>query len=262
MKGVPLIDHHIHTVYSGHAEQNMTVNAIIDCAEQQGLKSIAITEHAFYYLMGQACFEQIKHEVDLASTQIKVFTGLEMDPDYKNPGHLVFEDFEKGDILPVLVGTHSYPNTGRGWCEKLNLTKADKRGIYSSWFDLMEKVVANPLVDVLAHPGRLISQNGIIEEFDKNVLKDFRSLFFGAREKGISIELNDNAVGRFATERLRKSYPDVIRLALEMGLKISLGSDAHRLDDIGRRDYIAGIIDTLGLLETDIYVPKERTGTI
>ena len=140
--------------------------------------------------------------------------------------------------------------------------KADKRGIYSSWFDLMEKVVANPLVDVLAHPGRLISQNGIIEEFDKNVLKDFRSLFSGAREKGISIELNDNAVGGFATERLRKSYPDVIRLALEMGLKISLGSDAHRLDDIGRRDYIAGIIDTLGLLETDIYVPKECTGTI
>lgn len=254
MGGVPLIDHHIHTVYSGHAEQNLTVNAVIERAEEMGLESIAITEHAFYYLMGLACFEQIKQEVDLADKKIKVFAGLEMDPDYKNPGRLVFEDFEKGDIVPVLVGTHAYPNTGRGWCESLNLTPADKRDIYKSWFDLMEKIIENPLVDVLAHPGRLISQNGIIEEFDKNVLKDFRSLFSGAREKGISIELNDNAVGRFATERLRESYTDVIRLAIEMGVKISMGSDAHRLDDIGRRDHIAGIIDSLWLSKEDIYM--------
>ena len=70
----------------------------------------------------------------------------------------------------------------------------------------------------------------------------------------IAIELNETFLGNFHTERLQKSYPDVIRLALSKGLKFSLGSDAHRIEDIGRRERICSVSDTLRLSAANFLV--------
>lgn len=83
MSDLPFVDHHIHTVYSGHSAADMTVRALIDRAEQLGLESIAITEHAFYPLMGLSCFEQIREEVGLSDAGTKVFVGLSPDQMYR-----------------------------------------------------------------------------------------------------------------------------------------------------------------------------------
>ncbi len=254
----PLVDYHIHTVYSGHAASDLTVRAVIERAGQEGLKSIAITEHAFYSLMGRANLEQIKREVEAVETQIEVFVGMEIDPDYAYEGRLIFEDFDKGELFPVLAGTHAYPGIGKGWSESLDLTLPDKRKIYNSWFRLMEKVIENPLVDVLAHPGRLISQNGIVEEFSTYVLRDFDDLFTGAKEKGIAIELNEGFLSRCPTERLKKSYLDVICLGIDKRLKLSLGSDAHRLDKIGGKRFSIDMIEKLKISPEQYYRPVKQ----
>ena len=183
---MPPVDYHIHTVYSGHSAPEMTVRGIIERAEALNLKSIAITEHSFYSLMGKANLEQITEEVKAVETKINVFVGMEIDPDYSQEGKLIFEEFDRKDLDLVLVGTHVYPGLGKGWHEKLNLTRPQKRKIYSVWFRVMEKILENPLVDVLAHPGRLIAQNGIIEGFGGHVLRDFENLFDGAKENRIA----------------------------------------------------------------------------
>jgi HisJ family histidinol phosphate phosphatase len=238
---LPPVDYHIHTVYSGHSVPEMTVRGIIKRAEVLNLKSIAITEHAFSSQMGKANLGQITEEVKAIETKVNVFVGMEIDPDYSRKGKLIFEEFDKKDLCPVLVATHAYPGLGRGWHEKLNLTRPQKRKLYSAWFRLMERILENPLVDVLAHPGRLIAQNDIIEEFGGHVLRDFENLFDGAKENRVAIELNETFLGNFRTEKLQKSYPDVIRLALSKDLKFSLGSDAHRIEDIGRRERICSL---------------------
>lgn len=252
---LPPIDYHIHTVYSGHSAPDLTVRDIVEQADRLGLSSIAITEHAFYGLMAEANMEQIRGEVSVLRPAVEVFVGIEMDPDYDHKGRLVFEEFNKGDLSPVLVSTHAYPGLKKGWHEKLNLTAEEKRKIYMEWFSLMEHLVENPLVDVLAHPGRLITQNGIIVEFNGEVLKDFDRLFTAAKEKGVAIELNESLLGRFATERLAKSYLDVIRLGLAKGLKISIGSDAHNIDNIAQYPNIRRVQTEIGLLPEHIYYP-------
>jgi HisJ family histidinol phosphate phosphatase len=254
----PPIDYHIHTVYSGHADPNLSVRSIIERAEQSGLKSIAITEHAFYSLMGRANLEQINREVEAVDTQIEAFVGMEIDPDYAHEGRLIFEDFDKGELFPVLVGVHAYPGTGKGWAESLDLTLSGKRKLYNDWFRLMEKIIENPLVDVLAHPGRLISRNGIVEEFNEHILRDFDDLFTGAKEKGIAIELNEGFLSGCPTERLKKSYLDVIRLGMDKGLKLSLGSDAHRLDKIGEKQLSMGMIEKMKISPGRYYRPVKQ----
>jgi histidinol phosphatase-like PHP family hydrolase len=46
------------------------------------------------------------------------------------------------------------------------------------------------------------------------------------------------------------------RQCKEAGLKFTIGSDAHRLDDVGNILVLQPLIDTLGLAETDFWSPR------
>lgn len=213
----------------------MTVKNVIERAEKLNLTEIAITEHSFDWHLGpKGNFELICKEVAEFDTEVKVYTGMEIDPDCKNIGRLVFEDFDKDKLYPLLVGTHSFPGMEHGWHEKFHMTAFDKKYVYATWFRMMEKIIERGIVDILAHPGRLIMQNEIIKEFNSYVLKDFEILFAAMKENNTAFEINENLFNRFPTEKIAKSYLDLIQLAFSMKLRISQGSDAHSLDIIGK----------------------------
>jgi len=253
-----LSDFHIHTVYSGHSAPDMTVRNIISRAESLDLKSIVILEHAFYSDMGRAGMEQIRKEVESTESKINVLRGMEIDPDYNNEGSLVFEDFTREDLDAVLVGTHAIPGTGKGWHVKLELTRNERDRIYNAWFDMMESVLENSIVDVIAHPGRLISRNGIVGEFNGKVLKDFERLFRTASKRTVAVELNESFLKTLQSENRIESYIEVFRLALSMGLKISPGSDAHSLDRIGENSHILYAAKQLNLTNDDFFSPLKK----
>lgn len=230
----------------------MIVADIIRHAEGRGLEEIAFTEHSFDWHLGPAGnMKLIKKEIRKAAPRIKVFAGMEICPDFKRPGKLVYEDFDKGSIYPVLTGFHSYPGFERSWHELSTMTQAEKKKIYSSWLGIMEKIVENPLVDILAHPCRIIMQNGIVREFTGLILKDLENLFAAAKAHAVAVELNEGLLYRIRGERMRKSYLDVFRLALDKGLKISIGSDSHRILDVGKFDNIFCVALELGLKKKD-----------
>jgi len=227
-------DLHIHTVYSGHSAPDMTVKNIINKAEELDLDEIAITEHSFDWHLGpKGNFDLIRSEVDAINSDLTIHVGMEIDPDSNNIGKLVFEDFDKKKLYPLLVGTHGFPGIARGWHEKFQMTSLEKKFVYSTWFTMMEKIIARGIIDILAHPGRLIMQNEIIKEFDSTVLKDFERLFSIMKENHTAFEINESLFRRFPTERLRESYKNLIRLAISSNLKITYGSDAHSLEKIG-----------------------------
>ncbi len=251
----PDCDYHIHTVYSGHSAPDMTVRNIIEKTETLGLESIVVLEHAFYSDMGRAGLEQIRKEVAAVETTVKVLVGMEIDPDYSRKGQLVFEDFDKQEIDAVLVGTHAIPGTGKGWRVKMELTQKERARICRAWFDIMENVLENSRVDIIAHPGRLISRNGIIENFDGSVLKDFERLFRAAKKANAAVELNEPLLKLLHEENRLQSYAEVIRLAVSMGLKISIGSDAHSPDGIGVNRHILRVAEQLRLTPADFFHP-------
>lgn len=227
-------DSHIHTVYSGHSEPDMTVANIIRKAEQMDLKEIAITEHSFDWHLGpKGNFALICDEVAACEPELTVMTGMEIDPDSTTIGNLIFEDFDKTTLSPLLIGTHSFPGIARGWHETFYMTAFDKKYVYCIWFRMMEKIIERGIVDILAHPGRLIMQNGIIDAFDTAVLKDFEILFAVMKENNTAFEINESLLNRFPSEALEKSYSDLVQLAVAMELNITIGSDAHSLEAIG-----------------------------
>lgn len=226
-------DFHIHTIYSGHSAPDMTIKNIIQVAAERGMDEIAITEHSFDWHLGpKGNLELIREEVAQCETNMKVFVGMEIDPDSKNIGRLIFEDFDKNELYPLLVGTHGFPGLERGWHERFSMTKREKQMVYSKWFQMIEKVIESGVVDILAHPGRIIMQNEIIKEFDSNVLANFKQLFDLMRENNTAFELNEKLLKSFTSENLKQSYNDLITLASECNLNFSIGSDAHSLDEV------------------------------
>ncbi|HPP30776.1 MAG TPA: PHP domain-containing protein [bacterium] len=249
-----LIDYHIHTVYSGHSTPDMTVRSIVERAELLGLESIVILEHAFYSSMGRVCLEQIKKEVNYIESGVNILVGMEIDPDYTRKGKLIFDDFNRNELDIVLVGTHTIPGIGKGWHIELELTQKEKERVYHTWFEMMEAVLEDLPVDIIAHPGRLISRNGIIEKFRGKVLKDFEHLFSIAKKKDVAFELNESLLKMFQNENLLQPYTEIVRLALSIGLKISLGSDAHSLDRIGEKFYITEAIHQCNILQENLFI--------
>ncbi len=252
-------DNHIHTVYCGHADSSMSVANIIARAERLELPGIAITEHSFNWHLGPwGNFNLIRQLVAKTTSTVEVLVGLEIDPDSQEPGRLHFDDFDPGEVFPVLTGFHAYPGMGQGWFQNVNFTYKEKKRIYSRWLKIMEKLVENPKVDVLAHPGRLIMQNGIITEFSGSVAKDWQKLAAAAAENGKIFELNEALLENIPTERLRKSYLEMFRILINAGVKISIGSDAHHPDKIGVFNLTEQFIKDLNITEKHLWVPYQK----
>lgn len=254
-------DNHIHTVYSGHSDPDMTVRNIIEMSESIGLEQISITEHSFDWHLGpRGNMELIKQELAGIDSGVHISIGMEIDPDMENPGRLHFEDFDRAELFPVLVGFHGFPLVAKGWFEKVEFSQQYKNRIYKRWFEMMEKLIQNPMVDILAHPGRIIMQNGIIEEFAGAVLKDFERLAAAAKQYNVAFEVNETLLGRIPTERLAESYKNVLAVMLEHGVKLSAGSDAHELDKIGRFDKILEFIEPFNIDISDFLTIKHGEG--
>lgn len=250
-------DAHIHTTYSGHSAPDMTVAAIVRRAEELGLDGIAITEHCFEWEPINHAPE-IRRELAAVKPALPVRVGLEICPNPRQPGRLCFEELNPGELFPVLTGFHSWPAFGYAgaWDAVLHLDASDKQRIRKIWMKTMALLAANPRVDILAHPGRILTQNGILEEFDRVFLREFEEVLDAAKEHGVAVEMNESAFARFQTERLRESYLDVFRLAREKEVKISFGSDAHRPDAIGQFPLVEKAAGELRLNPSDLFLPN------
>ena len=62
-------------------------------------------------------------------------------------------------------------------------------------------------------------------------------------------EINETLLNNMPTEKLENSYPNVIDIMLKHKVKLSIGSDAHNLDKIGKFDKIADFVKRFNINE-------------
>jgi len=84
--------------------------------------------------------------------------------------------------------------------------------------------IRNPQVDIIAHPtGRLIGQR-------EGANLDMAAIFQAAAETGTALEIN--------ADYRRLDLNDVhAHRAVELGVKLTIGSDAHNAEGVGGLDY-------------------------
>jgi histidinol phosphatase-like PHP family hydrolase len=225
--GYRLKDNHCHTQFAYCAE-DITMEKAVEISRIKGLKSICFTEHAPHLYLTNKEYYSFKfyHEPDMIQKRKKsklnrvghfrkAFSqlnsdiakiGLEVELDKDGRLALIEEDRQNMDLF--LGAIHYIPEEYLDNSRKLN----------SKFMEENQKLMENR-INVLAHPFRF---------FIRGKLKVPKELFAPMakmlKEKNVAAEIN------FHTN---SPDPEFFARCLEEGVKLSLGTDSHRLSEVG-----------------------------
>ncbi len=204
-----LADLHVHTDWS---DGKMTLLEVVEEARARGLRYVAITDHlrfaqAIPGLSPDDLRRQIEeiHRINESLRDFRLLCGVEA-----NIGRDGSLDVPR-DLLPeldlVIASVHTH----------FRLSKKEMT-------ERLVRAVEDEAVDVLGHPtGRLIGERPAYEA-------DWDEVFRRAAKSGTLIEVNANPQ--------RLDLPsDLIRRALDFGVRFILGTDAHAPEHLEFLEY-------------------------
>lgn len=244
-----LVDCHTHTKNSEDAYSHATTKAMCERALELQLAAYAITDHCeaadFYRLNYVTGVEKSLSEVtalkEAYQNRLQLICGVEIGQ--ANQCLSVAEQIVADTRLDYVIGSvHNL--RGKTDFAFLDYETEDIDFLLHTYYDEMIELCQWGKFDILAHityPLRYITgEHGIavdMSRYEKQICQSFALCI----DKGIGLEINTSGL----RQPYGKTFPDLdyIRLFRSMGGKlISVGSDAHRPEDLGK-----GIIQGLSL---------------
>lgn len=228
------VDPHTHTIFSGHAFSTIGENAA--AAKRAGLLAIGMSEHygptftkdplSFGPMMNMAA---LPREID----GVTILASVEIDiVDFK--GHIGFWDLERPHFMPknggdfnsmlldsrdyAIASVHRFPGMEEN-------TVAKNTEMYC-------RVLENPKVHIIGHSGRA------------RLRFDIKEVCQTAKAHGKMLEINDHSFDSPAdvTDECRR----IAQCCAELGVKVSVGSDAHSAWYVGKVDRAMGMLQEIG----------------
>lgn len=220
-----LVDHHVHTRMA-YCNENMDIPKSIAIAKLLGLEGIVISEHSSHLYFNQESYMQrMQFSQGLPSsrkndrtaeyfamyaTEADDICRLGMEVDYDCRGKKVIE--------PDIWSNLQFRNGAVHILKSIINKSQDTKLVDAEFLFLTEAITASE-VDVLAHPFRVFGREG---------LKLPRHLFGPTidilKRYGTAVEINYHT---------NEPSAEFFYMCIENGIKLSLGSDAHNLYEVG-----------------------------
>ena len=207
-------DLHTHSDWSdGHASIEEMANAAI----QKGLKILAVTDHSHGMAIAnglsveklRAQKKEINDVQQKLGEKIRLLRGIELE--IRSDGELDYPDEVLADLDIVVASLHT--------------SLRQPREVITQ---RLVKAIQNPNVDIIAHPsGRLLPNR-------EGADLDWEVVLKAAQEAGVALEIDSHP----SRLDLNEIYA---RRAAEMGIPISIDSDAHASDQFDVLIYGVGI---------------------
>lgn len=222
-----LADLHTHTVASGHAYS--TVGELAASAATRGLELIAITDHGPNVPGGAHLWHFWNMKVvPSVLGGVRILKGCEANPSLTDANGIDLPDEMLASLDFVAVGLH--PECGFDDGDRAKNTEA------------MLRVIGNPLVDMITHPGN-----------DAEFPLDRDAIVSAAAERGVILELNnysfDHRSGRHASLSTERAFAEAAR---DAGALIAVGSDAHFHMLVGSFEHALAVAEEIGFPEERI----------
>jgi histidinol phosphatase-like PHP family hydrolase len=233
---------HIHTQFS---DGKHSLDEMYKVTQAKGLKYVAITDH-------YSEFTPLPHRMskrDLRSylenlERIPAFKGLEVD--IMEDGSVSMSTKTGNDFDVIVGGLHSVHGI-RFWKDLTPIL--DAKGFVEDVRIALIKAIESRCLDVIAHvtwlPPSISSR--IHELVDTEWIA---SVIEAASDFGVAIELNG---------RWRIPNEDWVKRCIHHGVQLSLGSDAHTLQAIGKTDHGVRLLTDLQVPKDLVYLPRKMT---
>jgi DNA polymerase (family 10) len=198
--------------HSTHSDGRASIEEMARAAQERGLDYLAITDHSPLVTVVKGVdaneLAQEIDEIDRINATLNGFTLLKgIEVDIRLDGTLDLPDTILSRLDIRVASVHSH----------FNLTETEQT-------ERIIRALDNPYVNILAHPtGRLIGKRPPYEVDIERVMR-------AALERGCYLELNSNPQ--------RLDLHDLhCKMAKDMGLKLSIATDAHRPTDLDFLSY-------------------------
>jgi len=231
------IDYHIHTPLCNHAGGVMT--SFVKQAVDSGFIEICFLDHLTFQdadpglTMAPEEVPLYFHAVQRLKYRyrdiIKVKAGLEVDfaPVYADQMEKIIETFSF-DVIGCSV---HYPKgfdivtSGSAWRNG----EGDTDTVYGRYLDGLEKVLDYPFFDMLCH-------FDLVKKFNRKPTVTFdtrwREVLEKVKDRGITLEINTSGF----EHPVKEPYPsaDLLRQCRRLDIPVTMGSDSHAPEQIGR----------------------------
>lgn len=267
-----LVDYHIHTKRCRHAcgEDREYVEAAIE----KGLQEMGFADHVprFYeppspdmkvnergmYRSELDGYLESVFELRRQYPEITIKVGLEVDfvPGWERE----VEDIARGYPWDYLIGSvHFISEWNYGYI--LNEKERGPEEIYPAYFDRVAQAAESGLFDILGHVD--LPKRGF-PRLNPEVMDELhQALAIRLGKAGAVIELNTYGI-RGSKLGDVGIYPDqgLLRLCRQHGVRVTLGSDAHRPQDVGADfDRAAELLVNVGYREIVVF-NKRKAGSV
>ena len=257
-------DYHIHSYLSSCSKDpEQTAERILAYAEENGLKSICVTDHLWDKAVPGASGWYVKQNIEHVSEilplpqsdKVNFYFGCETELDKFMTLGLAKENFDKFDFI-IIPFTHLHM---KGFT--IDEDKSNREGRAAAYMSRLKAVLNMdlPFHKVgIAHPTCSLIAS---EEWKEHIAvidsisdDNYGELFTLAAEKGVGIELNFS-VDKYEKDDLEKILRPY-RIAKEKGCKFYIGSDAHHPAPLdAAKERFEKVIDALELEEGDKFRP-------
>nr|WP_297176798.1 histidinol-phosphatase HisJ family protein [uncultured Agathobaculum sp.] len=231
------VDLHMHTGYSADAAYPQSVGDKVRACRAAGLDIIGLTDHLdFYRTRGpaenrdlQACLRDAR--AARQAEGIEVLAGIEVGQPHADPGARAFLDTLELDM--VIGSLHAMPNDLDIYFHEYE--KLDCDAFLHEYFDQVLALEAFGGFDVLAHidyPLRVMKHGDYVPSFD-HYMDRVQQVLRECIDRGYALELN--AAGIAGWQKKVGPPQNILYEYRRMGgERISIGSDSHTLDTVGR----------------------------
>lgn len=215
------IDTHTHTLASGHAYS--TVDENFRWAAEKGLELVALTDHApgMKDTTCHAYFANL-HVLPEKLHGVRLLRGIELNiMDFNGT---VDMDEKTLSRLDMAIASLHVPCIAPGSRKENTQT--------------LLKVMENPYVDIIGHPG------------DPRYDIDYKEVFRQAKKTGTILEINNASLipGGFR-DGSQENVKEILRMSMEDGVSVVLGSDAHFYTGIGDFSHAIALLKEIGFPE-------------
>lgn len=259
-------DYHWHTDRCGHATGKMA--EYVAEARKRGLVEVGFADHVPMYWLP---VEERDPGLAMTWEELPVYTGEVLELRRVNPDlniRLGLEaDFIPGlekelreilELYPLdyVIGSVHYLD-GWGFDNPDLIHEYDRRDInkiYRQYFSQLCDAARSGLFDIIAHPD-LIKKFGHRPQVPP--LELYRQAARAFAEAGVCMEINTAGLRSPAGE----VYPsrDFLKQCLELGVPVTLGSDAHKPEQVGAGfDQAVELLQEVGYREIAIFEGRKR----
>ncbi len=260
-----LLDYHTHTKLCKHATGEL--NEYIEYAIQLGLNEIGCSEHIpmpdgfdAAHRMSLGEFTGVYTQAFLAakkkySDRIDVKWGIEAE--YFPGTEKYVGDFIEAHGFDYVIGSVHFLGEW-GFDNPTDVWRYDVRDIddiYREYFAALADSARSGLFDVVGHCD-LVKKFGHRPSHD--MTPAYRDALRAIRKADMCIEINTSGLRKPA----RELYPgrEILAMAKELGIPLTLGSDAHQPDDVGRDfDVAYPLLKEFGNGEIATFTKRKRT---